>query len=171
MAKPALCCAGLPACCWPFAAPHACFMENTHCESGCESPWFKTHKRGEFDGPKIPFGARVWFKPSITRPNDVPGKWEPDSLEGIFAGYDMTPGYHWSKRFLVWGVTDFDGLKLKKNIRAEDFPIREPFSVARLVVPPGEWTFPLKARYEHINSSIEGDAERAELEQPPFCRA
>ena len=46
MTKPALCQAGLPACCWPYAAPHACFMENTHWEDGKESPWSKTHKKG-----------------------------------------------------------------------------------------------------------------------------
>ena len=142
MAKPALCRAGLPACCWPFAAPHACFMDNTHYEDGDESPWNKTHKKGEFTGLKIPFGARVLFKPSDTRPGDVPGKWEPDGVDGIFAGYDMTPGYHWSKRYLVWSLTDFDGLALKKNIIAEEFNVHEPFSVARLRVVPGPWDFP-----------------------------
>ena len=110
MAKPALCRAGLPACCWPYAAPHACVMENTHCEDSKESPWSLTHKKGEFDGIKIPFGARVYFKPSETRPGDVPGKWEPDSLGGIFAGYDMAPGYTGFRRYLAWGLTDFNGL-------------------------------------------------------------
>ena len=46
MAKPALCRAGLPACCRPFAAPHACFMENTHYDHDRESPGSKTHKKG-----------------------------------------------------------------------------------------------------------------------------
>ena len=95
-------------------------------------------KKGEFNGLKIPFGARVWFKPSDTRPGDVPGKWEPDALEGVFGGYEMAPGYAWSKRYLVWAVSDFDGLKLRKNIRAEEFPLREPFRVSRLVVPAGD---------------------------------
>ena len=168
MTKPALCQAGLPACCWPYAAPHACFMENTHWEDGKESPWSKTHKKGEFEGIKIPFGARVLFEPNASRPNDVPGKWEPDSIDGIFVGYEMAPGYTWSKRYIVWAVTDFDGLKLRKNILAEEFQIREPFRVSRLVVPAGDWTFPLKDRYELINSKIEGDKERAELDAPLF---
>ena len=30
MSKPALCRAGLPACCWPYAAPYVCFQKNTH---------------------------------------------------------------------------------------------------------------------------------------------
>ena len=80
----------------------------------------------------------------------------------------MSPGYHWSKRFLVWAVTDFDGLNPRKGIRAEDYPVREPFRVSRLVVPDGPWTFPLKARYELLNSAVEGDTERAKLEQSPF---
>ena len=168
MAKPALCRAGLPACCWPFAAPHACFMENTHWEDGRESAWAKTHRKGEFTGPKVPFGARVWFKPSETRLGDVPGKWEPDSLEGVFAGYLLSPGYQWTKQFLVWAVTDFDGLEPRKGIRAEDFPVREPFKVSRLVIPDGEWQFPMKARYDHINHAVEGDVDRAALEQSPF---
>ena len=113
-------------------------MENTHWEDGQESPWAKTHKQGEFDGIKIPFGARVWFKPNTSRPADVPGKWEPDGLEGVFAGYEMAPGYTWTKRYIVWAVTDFDGLKLRKNIPAEEFNIREPFRVSRLVVPAGD---------------------------------
>ena len=106
------------------------------------------------------------FKPSDTRPGDVPGKWEPDAVDGIFAGYDMTPGYHWSKRYLVWSLTDFDGLTLRKNVIAEEFHIREPFSVARLRVVPGPWEFPLKARYDHINFAVEADGLRAEVDQP-----
>ena len=141
-------------------------MENTHWEDGEESPWAKTHKKGEFEGMRIPFGARVLFKPSETRPGDVPGKWEPDALEGILAGYDMAPGYTWTRRYLVWSLTDFDNMTLRKNIVAEEFPVREPFSVARIVVPAGAWVFPLKDRYDRLNFAIEGDADRAEIDNP-----
>ena len=143
-------------------------MENTHWEDGEESPWSKTHKQGEFRGIKVPFGARVLFKPNATRPQDVPGRHEPDSVEGVFAGYELSPGYRWSKRYLIWAVTDFDGLKLRKNIPPEEFELREPFRVSRMVVPPGDWSFPLKARYEHWNTAIAGDADRAKLEAGPF---
>ena len=111
--------------------------KNTHWEGGEESAWSKTHKKGELGGLKIPFGARVWFKPNVTRPNDVPGKYEPDALEGVFGGYEIAPGYTWIKRYLVWAVTDFDGLKLRKNIAPEEFKLREPFRTSRLVVPAG----------------------------------
>ena len=73
----------------------------------------------------------------------------------------MSTACIWAKRYLVWAVTDFDGLGLRKNILPEEFTVREPFRTSRLVVPAGDWTFPLKARYEHTNTSIEGDADRA----------
>ena len=168
MAKPVLCRAGLLACCWPFAAPYVCFMENTTWEDGKESPWSITHKKGEFAGARIPFGAKVWFKPSETRPDDVPGKWEPDSLEGVLAGYLMAPGYTWTKQYPVWRVTDSDGLSLHKGVAAADFIVREPFHVGRLVVPDGDWQFPLKARYTLINDSIEGGVEKVKLNEHHF---
>ena len=97
MARTVLCAAGFPACMWPCAAPYV-FQHNTHWEDGQESPWSMTHKKGEFTGAKIPLGARVLFKPSATRPNDIPQKWEPDALEGVFAVYYIQPGYTWSKQ-------------------------------------------------------------------------
>ena len=66
------------------------------------------------------------FKPSDRRPDDKPTKWEPDALEGVFAGYHNQPGYTWSKQYLVWPLTEFDGMKLLASISAADFPFREP---------------------------------------------
>ena len=66
--------AGLPACCWPYAAPHYAFMHNTSHLEGVESPWALTHKNGEFSGFRVPFGAKVLFKPSNVRAQDLPGK-------------------------------------------------------------------------------------------------
>ena len=85
MAKTALRAARFPACAWPYAASYACVKENIFCEDGCESAWLKTHRKGEFPGPKIKFGARVCFKPCEARPEDRPSEWQPDSVEGVFA--------------------------------------------------------------------------------------
>jgi len=105
MTKTALCAAGFPACAWPYAAPYVCIQETTFWEDGHESPWAKTHRKGEFVGLKIPFGARVLFKPSDTRPDDKPSQWAPDALEGVFAGYHLQLGYTWSKQYLVWPIS------------------------------------------------------------------
>ena len=46
-------------------------MENTHSDNGEHTAYFLTHKH-EFEGLMVPFGARVFFKPGGTRPQDVP---------------------------------------------------------------------------------------------------
>ena len=99
-----------------------CFQENSFCEDGHESPWSKTHRKGEFNGLKIPFGARVLFKPSDTHADDKPTKWALDALQGVFAGYHVQPGYTWPKQYFAWPITDFDGLKLLAATPAANFP-------------------------------------------------
>ena len=63
------------------------------------------------------------------------------TLEGVFAGYLIQPGYTWSKQYLIWPITGFDGLKLLTATPAADFPSREPHKVGRIVVPPGLLAF------------------------------
>ena len=99
------------------------------------------------------------FEPSEKRPDDKPTTWAPDFLEGVFAGYHIQPGYTWSKQYLVWPITDFDGLKLLTATLAAEFPLREPHKVGRIVVPPALWRFPLKVRYDFQNASLAGDRE------------
>jgi hypothetical protein len=89
-------------------------------------------------------------------------------LEGVFAGYYIQPGYTWSKQYLVWPLTDFDGLKLLVSTPADEFPLREPHKVGRLVVPPGSWRFPLKARYDFVHAELEGDCRRRERCSDPL---
>ena len=62
--------AGLPACFWPFAAEHYCLMENTHSGHDHHSPYYHTHG-DEFHGWRLPFGAKVMFKPSDTKGVDL----------------------------------------------------------------------------------------------------
>ena len=83
--------AGLPNAYWPYASQHYCVMENTHFTHGGESPWAKTHGE-EFGGHLIPFGAKVIFRPTDTIDVDK-SKFDAPTLSGIFAGYDITPGY------------------------------------------------------------------------------
>ena len=107
-------------------------QENTFWEDGHESAWAKTHRKGEFTGLKIPFGARVLFKPSGTRLDDKLTRWAPDSLEGVFAGYLIQPGYTWSREYLLWPIIDFDGLKLLSATRRLTSPLRSPTRLEEL---------------------------------------
>jgi len=136
---------------------------------GEKTPWSMTHTNREFTGLKIPFGARVLFKPSATRPEGIPQKWEPDALQGVFAGYYTHPGYTWSQQYLFWPLSDFDGLKLVVSTPADEFPLREPHKVGRLVVPPGSWRFPLKARCDFVNGNLAGDRQRRERCDDPLA--
>ncbi len=87
--------AGLPSCFWAFAAPRYCLMNNVARKAnGGDSPWMMKFGE-EFDGLKIPFGRKVTFVPSPTK-GDKPGRWEPPTKTGAFAGYKMPPGGKWS---------------------------------------------------------------------------
>ena len=86
--------AGLPTCFWPWAGEHYCFMENTHYDYASESPWYRTHG-DEFTGERLPFGCKVIIKPAETKNVDKSQMEEP-TITGIFAGYEITPGYGWS---------------------------------------------------------------------------
>ena len=71
--------------------------------------------------------------------------------------------------FLVWPLSDFDGFKLVVSTPTEDFPLREPHKLGRLVVPPGSWRFPLKARYDFVNADLAGDCRRRERCSDPLA--
>ena len=58
-------------------------MTSTH---GC-----KLHGEN-FKGEAIPFGAKVYFKPSTARKNEQDHKFDPKGIPGIFAGYEVTTG-------------------------------------------------------------------------------
>ena len=90
--------AGLPACFWTFACWHSCLAENIVRDDTGESPWSKTHGE-QWNGPEIPFGAAVIYRPSDTVAV-VPGKIEPTGRMGIFAGYQIEYGYK-----MAWQVS------------------------------------------------------------------
>ena len=109
-ARAALDCAGLPACFWTFAVECFCLLSNFETPEGEDtmSPW-ATPPGSEFSGPRIPFGAKVRLFPASTkRVSDL--KWSGNMRVGVFAGYEIVPGYSWSGNFLVWDLDDFVGV-------------------------------------------------------------
>ena len=69
--------AGLPNCFWPYAMRHFCFARNIKVDKTTGmSPHIKRFGR-DFTGPRIPFGAGVWYKPSSTYER----KWRADGKE------------------------------------------------------------------------------------------
>ena len=154
--------AGLPACFWPFATEHYCLMENVHFTDSESSPYCKTHG-DEFDGALIPFGAKVIFRPAETKGVEK-SKFEEPTITGIFAGYELAPGYKWSGTYRVWALDDFAGESLAADVKLTKAKFRDPHIVQRVELPVDGISFPLKTEYERINHTLEGATERL-LEQ------
>ena len=70
------------------------------------SAWCKLHGT-DFAGKLIPYGARVNYKPPKTREAGQLHKFGPDSIPGVFAGYHIGPGMHWSRQYKVWPLSEF----------------------------------------------------------------
>ena len=101
--------AGFPPCFWSRAAACYCFHSNCDNPRG-ESAYFKTHGT-DHAGLAIPFGARVAYLPTDTH-EIAKSTWDAPSRIGVFAGYDLDSGYIWSRRYLVWDISEFEGLPL-----------------------------------------------------------
>ena len=63
--------AGLSPKLWLYAARHFCFMENIRVGHR-NSAWNNRHKRGHWDGHRIPFGALFFYIPYSTVAEDQP---------------------------------------------------------------------------------------------------
>ena len=59
---------------------------------------------------------------------DKQTKWTDRSRPGVFAGYEMKPGYEWTGRYLVWDLDAFQGANLfattKKCMKSHNDPPR-----------------------------------------------
>ena len=112
----------------------------------------------EFKGQLIPYGAKVFFKPSGARAIEQDHKLDPDAIPGIFAGYEVTTGLGWSNKYLVWALEDF----VEQNLAYDaDRPIMKLLSphVTEKVEVVGDIEFPLKGKYENLNTTLDGLSE------------
>ena len=149
--------AGAPPCFWKYALDCVCHLLN--CEHTTEdgSAWMKMHDE-EFKGQLIPFGAKVFFKPSGARSIEQDHKMDPDAIPGIFAGYEVTTGLGWSNKYLVWALEDF----VEQNLAYDaDRPIMKLLTphVTEKIEVVGGIEFPLKEKYEKLNTTLEGLGE------------
>ena len=156
--------AGLPACYWTFAVTCVSHLLNIEeLEDG--SAWQKMHK-AKFKGPMIPFGAKVTFKPSDARSRSQDTKFDPKGLVGVFAGYVVEAGNNWSRRMLVWNLQDFAKVNLAYDCEQVPMSLKRPHVTERVELD-SPITFPLKAEYEKLNSTLEGVNTIADREGRP----
>ena len=146
--------AGIPPCFWMYAIRCVSHLLNIEPNDDEVSSWCKLHGE-EFKGKMIPFGALVYFKPSDARAREQQHKFDPMGIPGVFAGYSLGPGLHWSRKYRVWALCDwtkqnlaYDAgkpiAKLRTAHYTEKVELKEPLE------------FPCKAEYERINVTIEG---------------
>ena len=111
---------------------------------------------------KIPFGAKVFFQPTDTREKTYAGKFDPKGIPGVFAGYVITTGQQWSRKYKVWDMAEFAGVNLSMDA-AVPRKLAQPY-LTEVVVLPEELVFPLKNEYERMNSTLEGLTDNKRLQ-------
>eukprot|EP00435_Cladocopium_sp_Y103_P031652 s4552_g8.t1 len=159
--------AGIPPCFWKYAIRCVSHLLNIEPNDEEVSAWCKLHGE-EFKGKMIPFGALVFFKPSGARAVEQKHKFDPKGIPGVFAGYELAPGLHWSRKYRVWALTDWSKQSLAYNAGKPIPKLKTPHYTERVELrEPLE--FPCKMNYEKINVTIEGLKEKDRLEGSPDC--
>ena len=146
--------AGIPPCFWMYAIRCVSHLLNIEPNDDEVSSWCKLHG-DEFKGKMIPFGALVYFKPSDARAREQQHKFDPMGIPGVFAGYSLGPGLHWSRKYRVWALCDWTKQNLAYDAEKPIAKLRTPHYTEKVELKePLE--FPCKAEYERINVTIEG---------------
>ena len=146
--------AGIPPCFWMYAIRCVSHLLNIEPNDDEVSSWCKLHGE-EFKGTMIPFGALVYFKPSDARAREQQHKFDPMGIPGVFAGYSLGPGLHWSRKYRVWALCDWTKQNLAYDAEKPIAKLRTPHYTEKVELKePLE--FPCKAEYERINVTIEG---------------
>ena len=160
--------AGLPPCFWRTAILCVCHLLNVEPNDDELSAWCKLHGT-DFAGKLIPYGARVNYKPPKTREAGQLHKFGPDSIPGVFAGYHIGPGMHWSRQYKVWPLSEFVHQNLGDDASKPEHRLLKPHLTEKVeMVTP--LTFPCKQEYERVNTTLEGMKERELLDGEPSKR-
>ena len=157
--------AGLPPCFWRTAILCVCHLLNVEPNDDELSAWCKLHGT-DFAGKLIPYGARVNYKPPKTREAGQLHKFGPDSIPGVFAGYHIGPGMHWSRKYKVWPLSEFVHQNLGDDASKPEHRLLKPHLTEKVeMVTP--LTFPCKQEYERVNTTLEGMKEKELLDGDP----
>ena len=106
------------------------------------------------------------LQPSGSREREQQHKFDPMGIPGVFAGYSIGPGLHWSRKYRVWALCDWSKQNLAYDAEKPIAKLRTPHYTERVELKePLE--FPCKSEYERINVSIEGLKVKDRLEGNP----
>ena len=73
-----------------------CFLRNVHDVRSDGQTAYKARYGEDFDGPIIPFGCAVTYKPSSKKDIERMAKMGHKTCEGLFMGYHQRAGGGWS---------------------------------------------------------------------------
>jgi len=86
---------------WACAMMCYCFLRNIVDElKGDHTAWERRFDK-KFEGPVIPFGAEITYKPITQKDKDRLHKFGTKMLTGVFVGYDQQAGGYWSNDLKV----------------------------------------------------------------------
>ena len=106
------------------------------------------------------------YKPPKTREAGQLHKFGPDSIPGVFAGYHIGPGMHWSRQYKVWPLSEFVNQNLGDDASKPEHRLLKPHLTEKVeMVSPLK--FPLKEEYERMNATLEGMKEKELLDGDP----
>ena len=125
--------AGLPLCFWRAAIECVCHLLNIEPLGDDLSAWTKLTGK-EFNGEAIPLGALVSFKPSGARVNPQGHKFDPDSIPGVFSGYEIGVGFKWTGQYRVWELDDFVKQNLAYDAERPRDKLRRPHLTQKVVL-------------------------------------
>ena len=106
------------------------------------------------------------YKPPKTREAGQLHKFGPDSIAGMFAGYHVGPGMHWSRQYKVWPLSEFVNQNLGGDASKPEHRLLKPHLTEKVVMV-NPLTFPLKPEYERMNTTYEGMKEKELLDGDP----
>ena len=106
--------------------------------------------------------AKVFFKPTDTRDKTYSHKFDPKGIPGVFAGYVVTTGQNWSRKYRVWDRKEFASVNLSMDA-AVPRKLAQPYQT-EVIYFPKEITFPLKAEYEKMKETLEGLKDNINLD-------
>ena len=110
----------------------------------------------DFKGKAIPFGAKCKgvLQTHGYQDKTYSHKFDPKGIPGVFAGYVVTTGQNWSRKYRVWDRKEFASVNLSMDA-AVPRKLAQPYQT-EVIYFPKEITFPLKAEYEKMNETLEG---------------
>ena len=127
---------------------HHCMASSFQVING-DSTYNKRHAKGHCKAKMIPYGARVDFLPPPNLKDRLP-LFGPSAVPGVFMGWHMHPGGHWSRDYFVGYLPDLESINDGKSKRLHVYRVRDIVFDNKATV-----AFPLKEAKDRIAGSVE----------------